>query len=334
MAFRLLIINLMELENLSQKTIPTKVVEKKFDQSKYSQSIILLNCRQLVAAKEYELALALGRYGLCCFSTNEPITLLVHEVLETLGKKDEALDLLQKSQKWYYSKEKAIRLSVHLYQEGFGDQALQALFEVLSDDGIDADLLLSTYKNIGNVYLKLGEIDLAEEFFHKAFRLNPDDVIILTNLGVLNYIKRDLEIAKDNLRTALKININNSKTWAVLAMVHAEFGDRELSWGNLMKAIELDPFNKSALQLLCELAESDFEFSSVQSCLCDYLESNNFDEDVSHWLVSILVKRNMFELALLEAFKTYIWNPTSIKNKDIYDKISQFIELRKRGVQE
>ena len=178
------------------------------------------------------------------------------------------------------------------------------------------------------MYLKEKEFDLAEEYFHKAYSIDSSNDSLLVNLGVLEYLKKDISKSLSYLREAVNNNQKNDKAWVGLAMAHLEFGDKDLSWSNLTKAIDIDPMNRTALILISDLAESDAELEYCQNALIKFLEVENFDEPVSHLLINTFIKRNDFQRAQLESFKSYLWNPSSQKNEELYNKITQFISLR------
>ncbi len=205
------------------------------------------------------------------------------------------------------------------------------MFDVLSQLVSDEALLFETYKNIGCVYLKEKEFDLAEEYFHKAFAQNASDDSLLVNLGVLEYLKKDVSKSLSYLREAINNNQNNDKAWVGLAMAHLEFADRDLSWSNLTKAIDVEPLNRTALILISDLAESDSQLEYCQNALMKFLETENFDEQISHLLINTFIKRNNFQSAQLESLKIYCWNPQSTRNHELYHKITQFIAIREQG---
>ena len=207
-----------------------------------------------------------------------------------------------------------------------------ANFDLNGDGQInDNDLLFESYKNIGCVYLIEKEIDLAEEYFHKAYVIKPNDDTLLVNLGVLEYLRKDLSKSLLYLREAISNNQKNDKAWVGLAMAHLEFGDKDLSWSNLVKAVDVEPTNKTALILMNEMAESDSQLKACQDALVKYMERDNFDEQMSHLLIHVFIKRNDFHRAQLESLKTYLWNPESSKNQELYNKITQFIQVKERG---
>lgn len=294
-------------------------------------AILYHNAQILIQSEDFHDALILLREGLNKDSFNTTLIDSCRTILFKLGIKEESLKLLEASQRASYSPEKSVELARVYVANEQNDQALAQLFDVLSQLIDDNDLLFESYKNIGCVYLKEKEFDLAEEYFYKAYAIKPSDDTLLVNLGVLEYLRKDLSKSLEYLRDAINNNQKNDKAWVGLAMAHLEFGDRDLSWSNLVKAVDVEPTNKTALILMNEMAESDSQLEACQVSLIKYLERDNFDEQMSHLLIHVFIKRNDFKNAQLESLKTYLWNPESSKNQELYNKITQFIQVKERG---
>lgn len=319
----------------SQNTvIPAGTVYKSGSPRFANETVALLfhNAKILFNFKDFNDALVLLRESLNMDSFNVHLIDLCRKTLFQIGLREESLRLLEASQRILYTPEKSIELARVYVANEQNDMALAQLFDVLSQLVEDEALLFETYKNIGCVYLKEKEFDLAQEYFHKAYVINSTDDTLLVNLGVLEYLKKDITQSLFYLREAINNNQKNDKAWVGLAMAHLEFGDRDLSWSNLTKAIDVDPMNRTALILLNDLAESDSQLEFCQNALIMFLEGENFDEQISHLLIHIFIKRNDFQRAQLESLKSYLWNPQSTKNQELYNKITQFINVKERGV--
>lgn len=298
-----------------------------------SETVAMLfhNAKVLFSFNDFHDTLVLLREALNVDSFNVVLLDFFYQTLLNVGQNEEALKILEAHQRIKYSASKSIELAKFYVDSEQNDKALAQLFDVLSQLITDESILFETYKNIGCVYLKEKEFDLAEEYFHKAFSLNNSNDSLLVNLGVLEYLKKDISKSLSYLREAVNNNQKNDKAWVGLAMAHLEFGDKDLSWSNLTKAIDTNPMNRTALILISDLAESDAELEFCQNALIKFLEIENFDEPISHLLINTFIKRNDFQRAQLESFKSYLWNPSSRKNEELYNKITQFISLRAKG---
>lgn len=309
--------------------------EQKQSKQKFAnESVALLyhNAKVLFSYEDYLDALVLLREALNVDSFNIALLDLCQETLRRVGQSSESLRVLEALQRIFYSPSRSVQLARLYVANEQNDLALSQLFDVLSQLVSDEELLFETYKNIGCVYLKEKEFDLAEEYFHKAFAINAENDSLLVNLGVLGYLKRDISKSLFYLREAINKNQKNDKAWVGLAMAHLEFGDKDLSWSNLKKAVDTEPMNRTALVLISDLAESDSQLEFCQNALIRYLELDNFDEQISHLLINTFIKRNDFQRAQLESLKTYLWNPSNSKNEELYNKITQFIQIREKGV--
>lgn len=318
----------------SQNIVTSAGVVLKNDSPRFANETVALlfhNAKILFNFKDFHDALILLRESLNMDSFNVNLIDLCRKTLFQIGLRDESLKLLEASQRIRYSPDKSIELARIYVANEQNDMALAQLFDVLSQFVEDETLLFETYKNIGCVYLKEKEFDLAAEYFHKAYAINSSDDTLLVNLGVMEYLKKDISQSLFYLREAINNNQKNDKAWVGLAMAHLEFGDRDLSWSNLTKAIDVDPMNRTALILLNDLAESDSQLEYCQNALITFLEGENFDEQISHLLIHVFIKRNDFQRAQLESLKSYLWNPQSAKNYELYNKITQFINVKERG---
>ncbi len=295
-------------------------------------ALLLYNAKVLFNFNDFHDALILLREALNLDANNVALLELCQKTLKNIGCHAESLHVLEAAQRISYSPGKSIELARLYVANEQNDMALAQLFDVLSQLISDEALLFETYKNIGCVYLKEKEFDLAEEYFHKAFAIDFNNDNLLVNLGVLEYLKKDVSKSLSYLREAINNNQKNDKAWVGLAMAHLEFGDKDLSWSNLTKAIDIEPLNRTALILLSDLAESDSQLEFCQNALIRFLESENFDEQISHLLINTFIKRNDFQRAQLESLKTYLWNPESAKNEQLYNKITQFIYIREMGI--
>jgi len=295
-------------------------------------ALLFHNAKILFNFKDFNDALILLREGLNLDSFNVNLMDLCRKTLFQIGLREESLRLLELSQRIHYTPQKSIELARVYVANEQNDQALAQLFDVLSQLVEDEALLFETYKNIGCVYLKEKEFDLAQEYFHKAYAIESSDDTLLVNLGVLEYLKKDVSQSLFYLREAINNNQKNDKAWVGLAMAHLEFGDRDLSWSNLTKALDIEPMNRTALVLLNDLAESDSQLEYCQNALIKFLEGENFDEQISHLLIHVFIKRNDFQRAQLESLKSYLWNPQSAKNQELYNKITQFMNVKEMGV--
>ncbi len=150
-------------------------------------------------------------------------------------------------------------------------EALQLYFRQMAQCRGQTSALFEIYKNIGNLYLNLNDVDAAEENYLKAFALNPLSDALMVNIATLELKRGDLDQAKDRFRQSLKLNRQNAKAWLGLSLVHQQHGDSDLAWANLKESLSIDSTEITTLQLLVEWAYRDGRLPLA----CDIFSSSN-----------------------------------------------------------
>lgn len=322
----------MELE-LNLPRIQTEAVQSKEDNKKIKSrfanekvATCFFNAKVLMNNSEENLALNLLRFCSSKDSYNDLILDSLYQCLKSTFHLKEAEVVAATNLNYNYSLIRSLELANIYFLNDKDEEALKLYYDCLSNVIDEEKLLFDIYKNVGNIYVKFKEFDLAEEFFFKAYQINNHSDVLLVNIGVLEFQKKDLEKSKHCFRTAIEINNKNDKAWVGLAMTHIEIGDRDLSWGNLTKALDVNPNNKTALTLLCQFFSETDRNSQCRDYAIKYLENNNFDEDVSMLLIQNLTFAGDFQNAYLESFKNYLWNPENKENEKIYNELRKYME--------
>jgi tetratricopeptide (TPR) repeat protein len=119
--------------------------------------------------------------------------------------------------------------------------------------------LFELYKTLGNIDMRLGDFSSAEEFYNKAYTINPNSAQLLVNYGALAIMNHDLNKAVDSFRAAVKNDALNVKAWTGLATVHRDFGDHELAWANIERALDIEPTFETAILLVVDWSMKDNE---------------------------------------------------------------------------
>ncbi len=266
------------------------------------------NARVLRQNGEYNLALNLLRQA-CNMQAHE---IIFKEIAKTLILKKSWIEARKITTEWHKSfptfESSFVKAQVE-YEIGLDDQSLQTYFECLSyvvDEKIE---LFDIFKNIGNIYVRKSDFESAEEFYNKAYSFNGDSDILYVNYGILEMQRGDLNKAKDRFRTALHINPENDKAWTSLAMVHFEFGDEDLGSANIKKALDINPVNKTAISFCYQKMNQKKYAHYMIEALQNFLDSGEFDEDVSCMLVQKLHETGQIQLAMIECTRLVLWNP-------------------------
>ena len=87
--------------------------------------------------------------------------------------------------------------------------------------------LARAYNNIGNVYLKEGQYDMALQNYKNALEINPRYDVVYRNIGLV-YMKQgaDLSLAEENLNKALDINPNYIVAYNTRSKLYREMSKR------------------------------------------------------------------------------------------------------------
>ncbi len=160
------------------------------------------------------------------------------------------------------------------YFQGLDSKAYEAYLRYIGSGNYNPHNLFVAYKNIGNIKIRSGDLEGAEEYYHKAYTINPDSDTLLVNLGTLEIQKKNLEKALERYRMAVDVNPRNSRGWIGLALAHREYGDIDLAWGNLERSLDIEPCDDTALELLVQWGIKDSRIDIAIEKLRNYLSIN------------------------------------------------------------
>jgi Tfp pilus assembly protein PilF len=171
--------------------------------------------------------------------------------------------------------------------------------------------LFEIYKNLGNIFLKQNDPDSAEDFYHKAFTINSEDESLLINLASLELYKKQIDEAQMRFQQVLFKNSKSEKAWVGLSLVHLQKNDLELALANLKTALEIDPLNRTALQVFCKTAIQERNYIEASEYLQDYLSAIESDEEMSLVLIHLFCLMGHSAYARMELERALLWNPKS-----------------------
>lgn len=320
---------MLELNTELNRTLFTEHIIEKEETASINPKVytFLQNARVLVKHEEYNLALNLLRQA-CTLQSHELVLGEMTHVLIKLEKWNEAQRV---AEQWYQT---SAGFSVCFskaqieYQLQMDEKSLQSYFEALSFVADTQPEMFEIFKNVGNIYVRKGDFESAEEFYNKAHAVNSHSDILYVNYGILEMQRGDLNRAKDRFRSAIHFNSRNDKAWVGLAMVHFEFSDEELGIANLKKAIDLAPYNKTAINFALQKMGQRQHTPYVIEVLQKYLDQADFDEEISCQLIQKFYEMGRFELAMIECQRLLLWVP----EKPEYYRLSA--ELEKQSQQQ
>lgn len=282
----------------------------------------LLNARILAKHREYKLALNLLREASNRDSHNAETLKLLAFCLEKTNHLPEALIARKTLVSEDYGFESLFGLATVYYKLGRDQEALERYFEALSVLTEENDNLFELYKNMGNIFVRQGDFDGAEEYYNKAYTVNTQSDVLLVNFGTLEVQRNDFDKSLYCFRKAVEINPENDKAWVGLAMVHNQFGDAELAWANLETALDINPQNRTATHLAANWGLRDGKTSKAIEALENYLGSVEEDEDMSLVLINLFCTTGQMDKALLEMERVLLWNPDHKEVRALKKKIT------------
>ncbi len=107
--------------------------------------------------------------------------------------------------------------------------------------------IFEVYKNMGNLYLKCGDIEAAEEKYNLANAINSQDENLIINYGVLAIQKGSYDEAKSRFAQVIAVNSASDLAWVGIGLVHRAHADHDLARACLLRGIDENPYNKLAI---------------------------------------------------------------------------------------
>ncbi len=144
-----------------------------------------------------------------------------------------------------------IRLGRVLYWQGNYDTARQAYEKVLKLAADNKVLQAVGYGNLGTIYKVCGELDKAEEFYLKSFKINgvlgrqADMALAYGNLGVIYCIRGEYGKAEEQYLKSLRINKTLGRQEGIanqycnLGIVYKNFREFEKAEEQYLKSLEI-----------------------------------------------------------------------------------------------
>ncbi len=126
-----------------------------------------------------------------------------------------------------------------------------------TDEKMGEEMIAKATAGKGDIYLKKGEFEQAQELFKKSIELLPDNEILAYNVGEIYFSNRNLEEAIAYYGIAIKIKPDWSLPYYRQGLVYLNKEDYSNAEANFKKFLEIDPGSELA--------------SSVRGML-DYLE--------------------------------------------------------------
>ena len=156
-----------------------------------------------------------------------------------------------------------------LLQQNRLEEAEECLLDALNYIMEPCPLLFIVQKNLGYICLLNHNFEMAEEYFNKAYTLNPQSSSLQFQRAYLHLKQGEYKAAESGFKNLLQNQPNNSKAWLGLALSRRAMNKWKLAEACLFQCLDLDSQNKQALQLRdqwaktnSDLIASEFAFAS------------------------------------------------------------------------
>ncbi len=272
--------------------------------------LLMKNAILLMAAKEGRLAFNILRNVLIRQPNHAQALQLMGECLKNENRFEEALKCFRAHAKIVRTTKSYAAIAEMLYLSERDEAALASYRDVLKSVVTDSELLFDIYKNVGNIHVRAGDYDAAEEFYDKAYTLHPESDVLLVNYGTLEIQRGAWNEAVSRFRRAVEINPTSDRAWVGLAMVHRTMGDLELAKANLECALDINSSNRTALRLAIDWAGQDHDFASAIPRLQNYIGTEGGeDAEMSFLLAKTLVQAGRLRDARVEVERVLALDP-------------------------
>lgn len=282
----------------------------------------IANARVLMKHQDYNLALNLLRSASNRNSKNPTTLKMLADCLDKVNRCSEAIIARKALVTYDYGFNSLYGYATALYKSGEDQAAMDKYYEALSVLKEENELLFDLYKNMGNIFVKQGDFDAAEEYYNKAYTVNPQSDVLLVNFGTLEVQRNDFDKSLFCFRKAVELNPENDKAWVGLAMVHNQLSDVELAWANLESALDINPQNRTAIHLAANWGVRDGRIQKSIEFLQTYLSQVENDEEMSLVLINLYCMSHQIDNALLEMERVLLWNPDNTEVRNLRKKLS------------
>lgn len=212
---------------------------------------------------------------------SSPAALELGRRLRTCGRTEESVRVFESLCAIDNGFASLFELGLSHYQNDQMEPALRALQQAVLVSADEDPNLPELFKTIGNIFVRSGDFDSAEDAYNKAMRLQPNSPTLLVNIGTLEIQRADWQKALERFREALQFESSNDKAWVGLALCHRQRGDLELSWANLETALSWNPRNDTAMLVAVGWAATDLREGHLLNLLRQFLIAGGWNIKLS-----------------------------------------------------
>lgn len=315
----------LELEKIRSVGPIVQSVQKSKSFQKIPARVFIKNALLLDKNHETHLAINFLRASLIKYPDHLELFQTLAELLEKDKKYEEARRLRFHIMNQNYQFESVYHYANNFYLQGLDAEALSYYFEALSLLKSENSFIFDLYKNIGNIQLRQGDFEGAEEYYNKAYAINSKADVLLVNIGTLEIQKNNFEKSNFCFKEAIILNEKNDKAWVGLAMIQSHKNDLELAWGNVRHALEINPRNRTAISLMSQWAFILHKVDELIFHLQTYLSLEDFDLEFSKLLIHCFCELGQFPLAHIEIQRGLLFFPADAALKNLKHNIKELV---------
>lgn len=201
-----------------------------------------------------------------------------------------ALAIIQFEEAVKLKSERAYRLGLASAQLAQGDllTAKNSYQNILAEDAREVAALLG----IATVMEKQGKAAESLEYLNNAYLVNPDDVFVNYNLGVIYDRLNQNDAAIVSFERVLKVNPRHAAAQFLLGLSLKKAGRAEESLQALKKASDLPDISSDGLRAYAFALEEAGSLDEAEIALRQALSSHAQDEKLKEQLVIVLLRKN------------------------------------------
>lgn len=159
------------------------------------------------------------------------------------------------------------------------------------------------FHNLIDIYIVFNDFEGLQEIVNQnSLSLNLDEMGLFAQ-GLLHIQADRSNEAIECLRQAVEINPRLDRAWVSLAIMHNKMGDMELALANIEKALDINHQNPVAVKCYAIWKEQLGEYKSACHKVSSYLQTNNFDQEMTKKEIDLLNKMGLPDLAFTEEIK-------------------------------
>lgn len=243
----------------------------------------------------------------------------ITNLLKDLGKKDEAIQMLQnllRNKPDYY--EASVQLGDLLCEQERFKEALTVYYDALRYNPDEYEL----YYNLGIVYTRLSDFQSAKEMYEKAAEINHRLYLAYYSLGIIALFEKDLDLAMEYFQKSIYEDLEPSAYYQ-LAKIYILKSEKDMAINFLNKAIELD-------KSLIKKAEKEPVFESIKQYITVSVDMNEFEREKK-----FTKKENDTLVFLEETFLTVESLKQNTMKQKINEKVTEIFDRQKiKDIQE